>query len=315
MEANLMPDFSSSSDSNNTLSLNTTDIMDPDEFPGNKSEICGVSSSKSCTDTPIARNNFMNETLDSDKLANKTDLIEIIVHSTQHKSRNSDSLISKLDTNLTDSNSFIASGNETFTLIKSPNVENNSSLSELISLWNMTQNDTSKSSNISKINSTNVIPKIAASKIVRGLDLELKTNLTDLDYLNQSDKSSEMKASVDEMFSIKNMENVVLVTDRSFVKSDFRKLLEIVRDATSALLQSFHITTRTDNVTFVDGNVTSVNDNITLVGSNVTLNNDDITLIGGNITLIGDDGSNNFSITDNESKNLLSQFVVILKNF
>ncbi|KAL3990123.1 Lectin C-type domain family protein [Acanthocheilonema viteae] len=255
----LNPDLPGLSYSNNTLSLNTTDLMKLEEFPGNKSDMCEISSNKNCTDTPTVLNatNFMNETLENEKLINKTDLIEIIAQSTQLKFKNSDSLI--FDANLTDSNLSIASGNETSTLIASTNIEINNSVSKLVTLQNVTQNDTSESENIpGPINdSTKMMQIKAASKVVRELDSELKVNATGVNCVNDIYGLSEMKSDTEQMPSIIN---IILASERPSIKSNLRKLLEIVRDASSVLLQSFARTA-------VSGNITLIGDNVTLVDS------------------------------------------------
>ncbi|CAG9533425.1 unnamed protein product [Cercopithifilaria johnstoni] len=226
--------------------------------------MCEISSNKSCMDMPTVRNatNFMIETLDSKKLINKTDLVEIVAQSTQLKFRNSDNLTSALvRSNLTDSNSFITSGNETSILIVPPNVKVNNLLSELVKLQNMTQNNASESGNTSSSmdDPTKMMQMKVASKIARELDPELKANTTSINCLNHVYRLPEMKSDADETPSMKN---VLLVSERSSIKVHLRKFLEIVRDAFSDLLQSFHMTT-------ISGNTTLIGDGVTL-GQNST---------------------------------------------
>ncbi|EFO14403.2 hypothetical protein LOAG_14116 [Loa loa] len=260
MITDLLSDIPASPDSNNTLSLNITELLNLEEFPGNKSDIYGISSNKNCTDTPIVLNttSFTNETLDSDKLTNKSDLIEIVAHSAELKFRNCDNLTSGLDANLTDLDPSIASGNETSTLIiiSSSNVEDNSLLSELISVQNMTQNDTSEFANTTshKESSTKVMSMVAASETVRELDPELKSNISSTNCLNHLYRLPEKKSDANEMLSKKNMHDMIVVSERSSIKLNFQKLFEMLRDISNALLQLFHTTTISGNITLVDDN-------------------------------------------------------------
>uniref|UniRef100_A0A0R3RFE1 Uncharacterized protein n=1 Tax=Elaeophora elaphi TaxID=1147741 RepID=A0A0R3RFE1_9BILA len=223
--------------------------------------MCEISLHKNCTDVPTVLNttNFMNETFGNEKLTNK---IEVIAHSAQPKFRNLNNLISPSNRNLSDSPPLTVPENQTSALITSSNVMINSLLPELLTVENMTQNNASESENIFMDDFSKMVEVIAASKITRELDPEFETNDSDVNCINHwfrlpdSDGVSPIKS--------------VILAPLS-VKSDFRKLLEIVRDASIALLQSVHMTT--------SGNITLFGDNLTLVDSDA-----------GNSTSAFDDG-------------------------
>ncbi|VDN88706.1 unnamed protein product, partial [Brugia pahangi] len=157
------------------------------------------------------------ESLDNDNLTNETDLIKITSQLDQLKFTNSNNLTLELNANLTDSNLFISSANETSTLIISSNIEISNLLSELISLQNLTNNDTTELTDISNAtdNQTKMITmKSATTDIIHGSNSKLKTNASNTDN--------------DRMISKKNIENVIYVSEQSsFIQPDLRKLLEI----------------------------------------------------------------------------------------
>ncbi|EJW72025.1 hypothetical protein WUBG_17074, partial [Wuchereria bancrofti] len=145
--------------------------------------MCELLSNRNCTDAPIILNatNFTIETLNNDKLTNETDLIGITTHLDQLKFTNSNNLTLELDANLTDSNSFISSANETSTLIISSNIEISNLLSELILLQNLTDNNTSELTDISSStdNETKmIVMKSATTEIIEGLNPKLSTNVS-----------------------------------------------------------------------------------------------------------------------------------------
>lgn len=227
---------------------------------------CEISSNENCTVTLTEFNttNFMNETLDDEKFMNKTtDLAEIIAQWTQTKFRSSDGLTLTLDANLTNSNLFNASTTETSALIVSANTEINSSLSDstTTTLQNTTQSNTSEFEAI-----PSAIDDLTKMKHVNP---ELKTNATGVNCVNYVHGASEMKSDTDEMSS---RQNVIFASERSAVKSDLQKFLEIVRDGSNALLQSFRISTTNDNTTLISDNVTLIDSNTD--NSSATLNNE-----------------------------------------
>uniref|UniRef100_A0A915PD28 C-type lectin domain-containing protein n=1 Tax=Setaria digitata TaxID=48799 RepID=A0A915PD28_9BILA len=235
---------SGGSDSNNTSSLTVADLIGLEEFSGNLTELCLINSSKNCTDVAVNRN--FNKTLNNDKLTNKSDSIEITTHSTTFGFGNSNALSSASDANLnlTNMDQFVVAGSENFTFAVSVQTEINNLLSmQSLPLENATQNDTLES------DKSDVITTEARRK----LDFETESNkfsvnLNNITCLNYLEAINGMK-SADEMLPVRNTENVVFISDRSSLRSDLQKLLEIIRDATDVLLQTLRMTVSGDTAT------------------------------------------------------------------
>ncbi|VDO15626.1 unnamed protein product, partial [Brugia timori] len=249
-----------------------------EEFSGKQSEMGDILSNRNCTIAPIILNatNYTMESLDNDNLTNETDLIKITSQLDQLKFTNSNNLTLELNANLTDSNLFISSANETSTLIISSNIEISNLLSELISLQNLTNNDTTELTDISNAtdNQTKMITmKSATTDIIHGSNSKLKTNASSVNCFNEiyrlsdminTDNNKMINTDNDRMISKKNIENVIYVSEQSsFIQPDLQKLLEIVRDASNALLRTFHITTISDNIALINDNITDNNSSIT----------------------------------------------------
>ncbi|VDM93148.1 unnamed protein product [Onchocerca ochengi] len=259
----LSPIFPAFSDSNNASSFNITESMDLEEFFENQSIICEISSKQNRMNTLFVRNtaNFTEETLNNDELKNMTNLVKIISLSTPINIGKSNNLASELDANVTNSNSSIALKNGNSTLIRSSNVEiNNSLILELVTLQNVTQNDTAESINIPnpKDIAIKMIP-LAISKTIKELNSEFEANvssadLNNLTYMNHIHTLSETKSNTSQIIPMKNAENVIFISNSLSVKSDFRRFLEKIRNASDALLQSFPITMPSSNVTVFDNN-------------------------------------------------------------
>ncbi|VDN87268.1 unnamed protein product [Brugia pahangi] len=248
--------------------------------------MCDILSNRNCTIAPIILNatNYTMESLDNDNLTNETDLIKITSQLDQLKFTNSNNLTLELNANLTDSNLFISSANDTSTLIISSNIEISNLLSELISLQNLTNNNTTELTDISNAtdNQTKMITmKSATTDIIHGSNSKLKTNASSVNCFNEiyrlsdmintdnnkiinTDNNKMINTDNDRMISKKNIENVIYVSEQSsFIQPDLRKLLEIVRDASNALLRTFHITTISDNIALINDNITDNNSSIT----------------------------------------------------
>uniref|UniRef100_A0A8R1XTC2 Uncharacterized protein n=1 Tax=Onchocerca volvulus TaxID=6282 RepID=A0A8R1XTC2_ONCVO len=259
----LSPIFPAFSDSNNASSFNITESMDLEEFFENQSIICEISSKQNRMNTLFVRNtaNFTEETLNNDELKNMTNLVKIISLFTPINIGKSNNLASELDATVTNSNSSIALKNGNSTLIRSSNVEiNNSLILELVTLQNVTQNDTAESINIPnpKDIAIKMIP-LAISKTIKELNSEFEANvssadLNNLTYMNHIHTLSETKSNTSQIIPMKNAENVIFISNSLSVKSDFRRFLEKIRNASDALLQSFPITMPSSNVTVFDNN-------------------------------------------------------------
>ncbi|OZC08321.1 hypothetical protein X798_04672 [Onchocerca flexuosa] len=267
--------------------------MDLEEFFGNQSVICEISTEQNCTNTLTESNatSFTDEILNNDELKNMTNLVKNISLSTPISIEESNNLAAELDANVTNLNSLTASTSENSTLIRLSNAEiNNNLLLEQVSLQNVTQNDTSESIDIPNLKdiAIKIIPVLVISKNLEELNSKLEANVSNADLnnltcMNHMYALSEIKSNISQIFPMKYAENVIFISNSPSVKSNFRRFLEIIRNASDALLQSFPTT------------MMMPNDDVTM------FENDDKILMEIN----NSSASSSINNSDSRSKNLL----------